>query len=195
MVSDMPELSARIEALLFAEGGSLSKKRLAQLLSVSPQELQSGIESLSEARKGSALSIVETELEVTLAVSPRESETVRAAFERELGAEIGDAGLEVLAIILYRGASTRAQLEYIRGVNSSWTIRMLAARGLLERVPNPEDAREYLYRPTVETLAHLGVRSAQELPEYAKISSELAAFERQNSGPFEDHAPNAPSEG
>ncbi len=183
------DTAAQLEALLFSEGGPVARKKLAQLLSCTPDELESAIADLIQRKEGSVLSVIATAQDVALAVSPEAAPTVKAAFERELGEQIGDAGLEVLSIVLYRGPSTRAQIDYIRGVNTSWTIRTLAARGLLERVPNPKDAREYLYQPTVELLAHLGVRSAQELPDYAKISSELAAFE-EKAGPFEseDHA-------
>lgn len=188
----MSDLSTKIEALLFSEGGALSKKRLAQLLGVDVAQLEPAIETLRSRREGTGLTLIESPQELALAVAPAESALVAAAFERELGREIGDAGLEVLAILLYRGPSTRAQIDYIRGVNTAWTVRMLAARGLLERIPNPSDAREYLYRPTVELLAHLGVTKTEELPDYAKIASELAAFEQQQKidGPFDDHERN-----
>jgi hypothetical protein len=65
----------------------------------------------------------------------------------------------------------------------------LLARGLLERAGNPLDGREYIYRPTAELLAHLGVSEGKDLPEYATISSELATFERQQEKePFTEHA-------
>ncbi len=98
----------------------------------------------------------------------------------------------MLAIILYKGPSTRAQIDYIRGVNTSSTIRTLAARGLVERIPNPNDAREYLYRATSELIAYLGVTEATNLPDYGKITSELAAFEAQQKSPFDNiHAPES----
>lgn len=183
------DTATKLEALLFSEGAPIARKKLAQLLSVSPEELTQAVAELTKRRQGSGIGVIATDQDVALAVSPEATDTVKEAFERELGKEIGDAGLEVLAIILYRGPSTRAQIDYIRGVNTSWTIRTLAARGLIERVPNPKDAREYLYQPTVELLAHLGIRSTQELPEYAKIASELAAFEekQQEKGPFDTH--------
>ncbi|MFA7309303.1 MAG: SMC-Scp complex subunit ScpB [Candidatus Paceibacterota bacterium] len=186
------ELQQKIEALLFSEGGTIAKKKLAQILEADPDQLAAAIQILRDTKQGTGLTIVETERDVTLAVAPEATETVQGAFERELGREIGDAGLEVLAIVLYRGPSTRSQIDYIRGVNTSSTIRLLAARGLLERTANPEDAREYLYRPTVELLAHLGARDGRELPEYAKIASELAAFEesQKSKEPFDDHAGN-----
>lgn len=198
------ELSAKIEALLFSEGGTLTRKKLAQVLNESEEAIAVAITDLAHKKEGSALSVIQTEREVTLAVSPEASPVVAAAFERELGKEVGDAGLEVLSIILYRGPSTRAEIDYIRGVNTSSTVRLLTARGLIERALNPNDSREYLYRPTVELLAHLGVREPRELPEYDKITSELAAFEesqkamhntlKDTSEPFEDHdSPQEPT--
>ena len=183
------DLIYRIEALLFTEGGSLAKKKLLQILEITPEQLSQALISLAARREGTGLAIIQSDTEVALTVSPEAAETIEKAFEKEVGREIGDAGLEVLSIILYRGPSTRAQIDYIRGVNTSSTMRTLTSRGLIERMPNPKDAREYLYRPTTELLAHLGVRDMSELPEYAKISSELAAFE-QTSSPFESNGDN-----
>ena len=184
------DLAHRIEALLFSEGGSLTRKKLAQLLDVDDAALAAGIHDLAARKEGSGLALIETETEVALTIAPAAAETIEKAFEKELGREVGDAGLEVLAIILYRGPSTRSQIDYIRGVNTSSTIRTLTARGLIERTQNPGDLREYLYKPTAELLAHIGVTNLAKLPEYAKITSELAAFEQSN-GPFEDNAATA----
>ncbi len=178
-MSDSLTLADRIEALLFTEGGTLSYKKLAQLLGCTDEDLKMGIADFEAKRANTGLAVVKTETEVALTVAPAAAETIEKAFEREIGKEIGDAGLEVLAIILYRGPSTRAQIDYIRGVNTSSTIRALAQRGLLERIPNPQDAREYLYRPTTELVAYLGVTEATKLPDYVKITNELNAFEAQ----------------
>ncbi len=178
-MSESISLADRIEALLFAEGGALSYKKLMQLLNITAEELVIGVVELDRKRASTGISIVKTETEVALTIAPAAAETIEKAYEREIGKEIGDAGLEVLAIILYKGPSTRSQIDYIRGVNTSSTIRALAARGLLERIPNPSDAREYLYRATTELIAHLGVTEATKLPDYVKITSELHAFEAQ----------------
>ncbi len=171
------DLAVRAEAFLFSEGGSLTFKKLLQLLGTKEPELRDALKALAARLEGSGLSLVETDTEVSLVVSAAASPAVQAAHERELGRDIGDAGLEVLAIVLYRGPSTRAQIDYIRGVNTGSTVRNLLARGLLERTGNPDDGREYLYRPTVELLAHLGVRNRSELPDYESILAELSAFE------------------
>lgn len=175
------ELSRCAEAFLFSEGGSLTRKRLSQLTNAKEPELREALKELSSRLVGGGLTLIQTETEVSLAVAPDTSKAVQAAFESELGSVIGDAGLEVLSVVLYRGPSTRAQIDYIRGVNTSSTIRTLLARGLLERTGNPDDGREYLYRPTVELFSHLGVHSESELPDYETIKAELAAFESVGS--------------
>ncbi|MDO8575934.1 MAG: SMC-Scp complex subunit ScpB [bacterium] len=174
---DNNDLMARAEAFLFSEGGTLTLKKLGSLLGTKEPELKVALTALSARLEGTGLTLITTDTEASLTVSQESSAAVQKAYERELTQEIGDAGLEVLAIVLYRGPSTRAQIDYIRGVNTSWTIRNLLTRGLLERTGNPEDGREYLYRPTVELLAHLGVRDSGELPNREEIVTELKAFE------------------
>lgn len=180
-----PDLATRAEALLFVEGGTLQYRKLASYLECNEKELQEALEILSTRLTGRGVTLIRGATEVSLATSEHTSEIVREALKRELSREIGDAGLEVLAIVLYCGPSTRARIDYIRGVNTASTLRTLLARGLLEREGNPEDAREYLYKPTVELLAHLGVSSAKELPEYGTIATELLQFEQTEHGKSE----------
>ena len=181
----MQNISSTLEAFLFSEGGPIRKNRLAQLVGVEVADLEKHLDEL-QGRLTGGLTLVRTETEVALVISQGASDAVRDARKKELGEEIGDAGLEVLAIVLYRGLSTRAQIDYIRGVNTASTVRNLLARGLLERAGNPLDGREYIYRPTTELLAHLGVSEVKDLPEYGIISRELATFESQKD-PFTAH--------
>jgi segregation and condensation protein B len=175
---DPKTLATNIEAFLFMEGGSMSLRKLMTLLKVERPALDAGLDELQARLSGGATTLVRTDTEATLALASEPSRAIEKAYKEELARDIGDAGLEVLTIILYRGPSTRAQIDYIRGVNTSSTIRTLLSRGLMERIGNPEDAREYLYRPTTELLAHLGVTSSSALPEYAAIHDELESFER-----------------
>lgn len=187
-MTDTNELASRAEAFLFMEGGTLSMRKLAALLKVDRPALEKGLEALALRLQGRGITLIRTENEATLALSNETSRTVEEAYKEELGREIGDAGLEVLAIILYRGPITRAQIDYIRGVNTSSTIRTLMSRGLLERIGNPLDGREYLYRPTVELLAQLGVESEIALPDHATIQAELKAFENTGGVEREEEA-------
>lgn len=175
--TNIEELAALAEAFLFTEGEPMGRSRLKKLLSCTDEELRLALLSLTKRQEGSGLTLIETDKEISLAVSLVCSPVIRAENAKEHEREIGDAGLEVLAILLYRGPSTRTQIDYIRGVNTSTTLRTLLSRGLALRTENPNDSREYLYRPTAELLAHLGTSDVKGLPDYEKISEELATFE------------------
>lgn len=190
-------LARTVEAILFAEGVPVSFKKLAAETNCDEPTLLAALDSLSQSLAERGIALVRTDREAALAVSPTCKETIEKMTARETERDIGDAGLEVLGILLYRGASTRSRIDYIRGVNSSSTVRNLLARGLIERAANPDDAREFLYRPTVELLAHLGVTNREELPEYATIAGELAAFEAVSEtfhGTGNDTADGTPDE-
>lgn len=189
MESDTQSIASRAEAFLFVEGGPIARTKLARLLTCKDAELESALMALSTRLRGSGLALITTDQEISLAIAPQESAIIAKEMKLELEREIGDAGLEVLAILMYRGPSTRAQIDYIRGVNTSTTLRTLLTRGLVMRRGNPNDTREYLYSPTTELLAHLGVSAKTELPDYATIAGELAAFEASQENIEKEHAP------
>ncbi len=156
-------------------------KALEKALGCTADEVRDALESLSVALAGTGLTLVRSDTEAVLAVAPVATEVVTKKATEEYGRDIGDAGLEVLTIVLYEGASTRAQIDYIRGVNSSSTLRNLLTRGLIERSGNPEDGREFIYRPTTELLAHLGATDRTALPEHGTISAELSSFKASHA--------------
>jgi segregation and condensation protein B len=180
-MAELPPIAKQAQALLFAEGGSLTYKSLAKILNCTEADLRTALESLASALEGTGLSLVRSDTEAVLAVTADAKDAVMKKASEEYDRDIGDAGLEVLAVLLYEGPSTRATIDYIRGVNSSSTIRNLLLRGLVERSGNPEDGREFIYRATTDLLAHVGSSTREELPEYATISRELAVFKASDS--------------
>jgi segregation and condensation protein B len=167
--------AAQIEALLFALGRPLSRGELQKQLGLGADAVDSALAELAERRGG--IRLVDDGREVELRVGPEGAAAVEKARKEEYSRDIGRAGLEALAAILYRGPLSRAEIDFIRGVNSSQTLRTLAMRGLVRRIPNPKDERQYLYEPTTELLSQLGAHSTRELPEYAQVREKLAALE------------------
>jgi len=173
------DLAASLEALLLVQGDVLYKNRIPKLLECSASEAENAVKTLSGRilkREGTGITLIQTDSAIGLATTPEISEKLNAVQQKAIERDIGAAGLEVLAILLYIGPSTRSKIDYIRGVNSSSTVRLLLMRKMIERVKNPNDSREYVYRPTVELLAHLGVTSQKELPEFSEISEQLHTF-------------------
>jgi len=102
----------------------------------------------------------------------------RDAKERE--GELSRAALETIACILYLGTATKSQIDYIRGVQSSYMLRTLAARGLIAR--SGKSGRDTYYISTVETLRFMGINRPEEMPDYEKISVEFKnAIQASNS--------------
>lgn len=164
---------ATLEALLFASGDPLSKKRLAALIGVTPDILQKAADVLREELSGRGLMLVETDDTFELRTAPEATELIKKLRDAELSRDLGKAGLETLALILYRGSATRADVDYVRGVNSSQTLRSLLVRGLIEKTDDSEDRRRPRYKPTTEALAHLGVGKTAELPHFEELSAIL----------------------
>ncbi|HEX8994312.1 MAG TPA: SMC-Scp complex subunit ScpB [Candidatus Paceibacterota bacterium] len=171
-------LASKIEALLFAQG-SMSKKELGEHLKVSVEEIDAACAQMQKEQSGRGIVCVDDGKNLELRAAPSASTLIEAIRKEEYNRDIGKAGLEVLAAVLYRGAQTRAQIDFIRGVNSSQTLRTLTMRGLLRKITNPKDERSYLYEPTVELLSHLSITNMNELPEYEHIKAQLAALESQ----------------
>ena len=171
-MTDTTAIANHIHALLFTEGGTMTVKELAKACSVEEVEISYALTTLKAQLEQSGLTVIRTESEVSLVANKEESEFLRAYYRHELGEDIGEAGLEVLATVLYRDGATKPEIDYIRGVNTATTIRTLLSRGLLER--RSTGARQFSYHATTETLAFLGVQGRDELPEYATIVSTLA---------------------
>jgi segregation and condensation protein B len=170
--------AAALEAVLFAGGEPLSKKRLAALLNLSPEQLRdAAIELHTTLEKRGGLALIEAGEEIELRTSPDAADVVQKLREGELSRDLGKAGLEVLAVILYKNGATRSEIDWVRGVNSAAAVRSLTLRGLVERSEDANDRRRIRYTATIDALAHLGVSNARELPRYAEFANALTEAE------------------
>ena len=100
---------------------------------------------------------------------------IEAMIKEEISKDLGKAGLETLATILYRGPISRAEINYIRGVNSNYILRSLQVRGLIEKVEN-SPARSTIYQPTFELLSYMGISKVEDLPEYEGVNRAVEEF-------------------
>ncbi len=159
-----------IEAILFAAGEPLEKNRLASLLQVKLEDLAVALKALTNQLEGRGLSLVETDDAVELRTNAAASEIVKKLRESELSRDLGRASLETLAVIAYQGGATRSEVDWVRGVNSSASMRTLLLRGLIDGSEDPADKRRVRYRLTTDALATLGVTSATGLPRYEELA-------------------------
>jgi segregation and condensation protein B len=124
-------LASQLEAVLFVSGEPVTLSRLEALLKVSPEELEGAITELTKALEGRGITMLRTQDSLTLGTSAEASELIAKLKKEELERELSKASLETLSIILYKNGATRSDIDYIRGVNSSFILRNLAVRGLV----------------------------------------------------------------
>lgn len=166
---------AALNALLFASGKPLEKKQARALLDLTEGEFAAVIEAADKMLEGSGLGLIETESELELRTSPDASPLVKKLRESELSRDLGKASLETLAVIAYQDSATRGEIDWVRGVNSTASIRTLLLRGLIEGREDAADKRRLRYSLTTEALAHLGIGRREDLPRASELSPATAA--------------------
>lgn len=162
-------LSAQIEALLFYKGEPLSHTDIAKILKVTESDVESGIESLKTSLEDRGLTLILHNQEYSLSTHKEASQILEDLRKEELNKDLSKASLETLSVILYKGFATRGDIDYIRGVNSSFILRNLLMRGLIEKSTDKEDTRKLVYTPSIKTLQYMGISSLEELPERDKV--------------------------
>jgi segregation and condensation protein B len=168
------ELSQQIEGLLFYKASPMKLTQLMKIFGVDEAHLNSAIEAVEKRLHGGAIRLATTETEVQLVSAPELDELIESVRKDELKRDIGKAGAETLAIVLYKGPISRVEIDRIRGVNSGFILRNLMIRGLVER---GTDTKSHTFCLTPTLLAHLGVTHKTELQNYATVLDQLEKFE------------------
>ena len=174
------ELESKIEGLLFYKGEDISIKKLAELLAVSEESVEDALNKLEHSFLGRGLVLVRKDDRVVLGITGELSSLIESIRKEEISKELSKASLETLSIILYKNNISRSEIDYIRGVNSSFILRNLLVRGLIEKVVDSKDTRRILYRPTFDTLTYMGITSINQLPNYEQIVASLDNTINQN---------------
>ena len=175
----MTNLSNQIEALLFWKSEPVSLKELSKMLSVEEEKINEALLELEKNLENRGIVLVKKDESVYLATSSESSELIKKITKEEESAELGKASLETLSIVLYKSPIRRSDIDYIRGVNSSFILRNLLVRGLIDKKTDPKDSRTFVYSPSFELLAHLGITEVANLPDFEKVQTEIQAFREQ----------------
>ncbi len=174
---------AGVEALLFIHGEPLSIKKIGEVLGVAAEEAAALVDAYAKCIEGGdrGLTLAREGDEVQLVTKPEWNSILERFVKTELSEDLTPASVETLAIVSYFGPLSRMRIDYQRGVNSSFILRNLLLRGLIERTPDPAHPNSFLYRPSFALLRHLGIERRELLPDYEKFQSLLTSFESQNS--------------
>lgn len=162
-------LSSQLGSLLFTHGEPIAIKKLASLCEKETHEIQEALHELKERISAIGLTLLEEGGSVQLASTPENSNLVKKFLKIDPASDLGKASLETLTLIAYLGPIARSKIDHIRGVNSSFIVRSLLVRGLIEKIVDEKNKRTNLYRITFDFLRLLGIEKKEDLPNYAEL--------------------------
>ena len=169
------ELLSVIEAILFAAGDPVPASRIALVTGEETQTIVSAARELAAAYEENrcGMRLVQMNDLLQLCSAPEYADYIRRALEQRKPPKLSQPALEVLAIVAYFQPVTRAYIDQVRGVDSSYTVGLLLERGLIEECGRLQvPGRPRLYRTTKKFLRDFHLGSLEELPEMPGLEAD-----------------------
>jgi segregation and condensation protein B len=169
---EMSELQRIVEAILFAAGERVEISRLAATLEVDESDIESAVEALSDqlAFERRGIRIIRLDRGYQMVSSGEMADYIAKTLETRKPPKLSSSQLEALTIVAYYQPATKAMVEQIRGVDSSYSIGALLNKKLIEEAGRLNvPGRPILYRTTPDFLRTFGIRSLEELPPIEKV--------------------------
>lgn len=178
------EIGRAVEAILFAAGDPVGAQRMAQAIGVGLDQVEAALKTLMDAysfqRRG--MRIIQLEDAYQMVSAQDMSDVITRALETRKPPKLSASALETLTVIAYYQPTTKAFVEQIRGVDSSYTISALLNKKLIEeqgRLSVP--GRPILYGTTPDFLRTFGIASLDDLPEVDLPKAQAQQVEMQLS--------------
>jgi segregation and condensation protein B len=168
-------LSSVIESILFIAERPVKVSEIADSCGVMVNQVQTQALKLIEDYASRGIRIIRKGDYLQMATSSQNTSEIARFFRRELRANLSEAALETLAIIVHQQPITKAQIDQIRGVNSDTSLRLLLVRGLITEVGRKQTlGRPILYGTTMEFMQYFGFEKPEDIP---KSLTEATLFE------------------
>ena len=180
---EINEIAAALEAILFAAGEAVPAARIAHVLGVKPTEVLQAAEQLKEtyAQTGRGIRLLRLEDKLQLCSAPEYAREITLTLEQRKPPRLSAAALEVLAIVAYFQPVTRAYIDSVRGVDSSYTVGVLVERGLIEPAGKLDvPGRPMLYRTGDTFLRTMNISGLEELPSLPDTGTDEGIIALQN---------------
>lgn len=178
------EICRAVEAILFAAGDPVGMERMALAIGAGTDQIEAALKELMDTysfeRRG--MRIIRLEDAYQMVSAQELSDVITRALETRKPPKLSASALETLTVIAYYQPTTKAFVEQIRGVDSSYTISALLNKKLIEeqgRLGVP--GRPILYGTTPDFLRTFGIASLEELPEVDLPKAQTQQVEMQLS--------------
>ena len=170
----MSDLSSAVEAILFASGEAFPISRISLILGAEVKEVELAAAFLqneyADNKRGIRLLRLDDKLQ--LCSAPEYAQIISLALEQRKPPALSQSALETLAVVAYFQPVTRAYIDQVRGVDSSYTVSSLTEKGLIEICGKLDvPGRPAVFRTTDVFLRTMGVSTLEELPELPDMST------------------------
>jgi len=168
------DIYSAIEAILFAAGESVPVARMSLVLDTDEHEILRIAAELAQRyeAEGRGMRILRLDDKLQMCSAPEYAPFITKTLEQRKPPMLSPPALETLAIVAYFQPVTRAYIEKVRGVDSSYTVSVLVERGLIEacgRLDAP--GRPTLFRTTDVFLRTMGISRLDQLPELPDMNN------------------------
>ena len=180
----MMNLKSALEAVLFASGESIPVARLSLAFGVDQEEILQAAKQLAERydSEETGIRLLRMDNKLQLCSAPEYASLIVKTLEQRRPPMLSSSALETLAIVAYYQPVTRAVIEKMRGVDSSYTVAALQERGLIEACGKLEaPGRPTLYATTDAFLRVMGIETLQQLPPLPEVQGSEGAEELRKS--------------
>ena len=163
----MIDISSALEAILFAAGDSVPAARLSLILNVDEEEIFRLGSELAEKyeREQRGIRVLRLGAKLQMCSAPEYAPFISKTLEQRRPPMLSQPALETLAVVAYFQPVTRAYIDQVRGVDSSYTVSVLAERGLIEVCGRLEvPGRPSVFRTTEVFLRTMGISELSQLP-------------------------------
>lgn len=169
---DKEKAKGIVEAILFATGRIVKKSELMSILELSDKEIDLTINGLKEKYEGadSGITIIEVKDGYQMATKKEYYDYLYPAFDNRLKPKLSQASLETLAIIAYNERCTRADIDSIRGVDTSGSVYKLLDYNLIEPAGKADlPGKPMTFKVTDEFMKMFGLKTLEDLPDLPKF--------------------------
>lgn len=180
----MFDISSAIEAILFASGDSVPIARLSLILGAYEGEIEHAAAVLAEKyeNEGRGMRILKLEDKLQMCSAPEYAPFITKALEQRKPPMLSQSALEALAIVAYFQPVTRAYIDQVRGVDSSYTVGILLERGLIEPCGKLDvPGRPSIFKTTDVFLRTMGISELSQLPPLPDITNGEGIEKLQNA--------------
>lgn len=180
----MCDISSAIEAILFAAGDSVPIARLSLILEVYEGEIENAAAALAEKyiSEGRGIRILRLDDKLQMCSAPEYASYISKALEQRKPPMLSQSALETLAVVAYFQPVTRAYIDQVRGVDSSYTVGVLTQRGLIEPCGKLDvPGRPAVFRTTDVFLRTMGISELSQLPELPDMTNGEGIEKLQNA--------------